>query len=291
MAVADQRILQGTAATLTVTFLDQDGVAADAAGAVTVGVAKADGTVVLTAGTATTHGTTGVYTVALTAAQTSSLDLLTATWTDAGDSSTTTSRHEIVGGYYVSIADLRAQANVDNTSKFPNAKLIAARRWFEDLAERYTGQAFVPRYGRVWANGSSSQTLRPSVGPLRSLRSARTYSDATNYTAFSVSELADVHVDPWCLHRRTLGYWWPGTSNLLLEVEYGHDRPPNDIREASLEAIRSHLLNDQSGRPMLSVADGAGGTTRYAIPGPDRPTGIPEVDTVLNRYRMVLGIA
>lgn len=286
MTVADQRILQGTAATLTVTMLDQDGVTADAAGAVTVRVQKADGTDVLAAGTATTNPAgTGTYAVALTAAQTATLDVLTATWTDAGDSSTTTTRHEIVGGYYATIADLRALANLADTSKFTNDELIAARRWFEELVERYTGTAFVPRYGRIWVSGSSSSSLLPNVGPLRSLRSARSYTDATTYTSFSVSDLADVQVDDWRLYRRSLGVWDYGTSNLLLEIEYGYDRPPADVRDAALIAIRSHLLNDQSGRPMLSVADGAGGTTRFAIPGDNRPTGIPEVDTILNRYR------
>lgn len=285
MTVADQRILQATAATLTVTLLNQDGVAAVAAGVVTVRVQKADGTDVLPAGTATTSGGTGVYTVALTAAQTAALDVLTATWTDAGDSSTTTSRHEIVGGYYVSIADLRGLQNLADTSKFPDVKLVAARRWFEDLAEQYTGLAFVPRYGRIWLSGNAGSSLLSTVGPLRSLRSARVYGDATTYTAFTAGELADVHVDSWSLYRRTLGYWNYGTRNLLLEVEYGYDRPSGDIREAALVAIRSHLLNDQAGRPMLSVADGAGGTTRFAIAANDRPTGIPEVDSVLNRYR------
>jgi hypothetical protein len=285
--VADQRILQGTAATLAVTLTDQNGIAADAAGVLTVRVQKADGTDILAAGTATTDATgPGNYTVALTAAQTTSLDMLTATWTDAGDTSVTTTRHEIVGGYYVSIAAIRALKNLDDTSKFTDAELVAARWWFEDLVEQYTATAFVPRYGRLWMSGTLTASLLPPVGPLRSLRSARSYTDATNYTAFSASELADVHVEPWSLYRRTLGAWPYGTTNLLLEVEYGHDRPTADIREAALIAIRSHLLNDQTGRPMLSVSDGEGGTTRFATPGADRPTGIPDVDSVLNRYRM-----
>ena len=126
-----QRVLRGAAATLTYVNLDADGVAADAAGAVTVGVTRADGTVLVAAGTATTKpgSTTGIYTVGLTPTQTAQLDLLTATWTvGVLTAAARTTEHLVVGGYMFSIDELRsARTGMDDVATWPTADMIAAR--------------------------------------------------------------------------------------------------------------------------------------------------------------------
>jgi hypothetical protein len=66
------------------------------------------------------------------------------------------------------------------------------------------------------------------------------------------------------------------------------DAPPHKIREAALIAIRTRIINDKIGRSVRSLADGAGGTTRYSFAGPGRPTGIDDVDVVLNSYPKVV---
>lgn len=285
--MADQRILRNRAATLTLTRYDQDGIAADASGAVTVGVTRADGLVVKAAGTATVHGLTGIYTVTLTAAEVgANVGQLTATWTDSGGVSTTVV--DVVGAYMVSVNEIRALPNLSDTAKFANAELIAARRWFEDLAERHCNVAFVPRFRRVRVNGTGvSQLLPPDPMPI-GLLSARTYTDATTYTAFDATDLADVLPAEGYLTRSTRGVWTAGVENLVIEYEHGYQSPPSDIKAQALVAIRAQLLNDQVGRPMVSIADGAGGTTRYSMAGPDKPTGIDTVDEALNANRFLV---
>lgn len=288
--MADQRILQAVAATLSVTMTDQNGVAAAASGAVTVGATKADGSTLIAAGTAT--GGTNPYTKTLTAAQTASLDILTATWTDAGDGSVNTTTAEIVGGYYVTVAEMRALKNLDNTSTFPDAKLIAARQWFEDAFERYTAVAWVPRYTRVRVDGNYSTTLLLPYQRVRTVRSVRTYSDATTYTAFSAAELADLHYRDWgAVQRGTLGHFTAGTANVVIELEHGYDEPPTDVKQAALVAIRDYLLTDNTGNRVFGVQT-QDGIIRSSAPGPDRPFGIPFVDEVaVSRSHKVPAVA
>ena len=153
--VAHQRIVRATAATLTVTLVDQDGEPSDAAGAVTVRVQRADGTDVLAAGTATTNPAgTGTYSVALTAAQTATLDLFTATWTVSGINVAVT-LHEIVGGVYFTVAEARARDASISTSAYTAEAVRQARAEVEQQCEMITGVAWVPRFRRascrLWA--------------------------------------------------------------------------------------------------------------------------------------------
>lgn len=282
--MADQRILRGVAATLSFTNVDQDGVAAAASGAVTVGVMSSDGSTVVAPGSATVGA--NPYTKALTAAQTASLDILTATWTDAGDGSVHTTTAEIVGGFHFSIAELRAQKNLADTSKFTNAELVAVREWWETLSESYCDQSFVPRYKVRRLSGTGGGTLSLPEWNLRSVRRVWVYSDADTYVAFTPDELADITPTSGTLHSRS-GYFTYGDQNIVVAYEHGLDTAPADIRQAGLEACRHRLLDQQQGPVVYSVADGEGGVTRFAMPGADRPTGIPSVDTVLNRYRYI----
>ena len=110
-------------------------------------------------------------------------------------------------------------------------------------------------------------------------------------TALTSSDWED-----WQLHesgklvRNTLTFTPPDSTvaerNISIAYEYGLDSPPDDIREAALIAIRSKLLADRHGLPSreLSISN-ADGIVSIAQPGTDRPTGIPEVDEVLNAYR------
>ena len=77
--VADEQIVAATAASLTWQPTGSDGEPADP-GTVTVGVTRSNGTVVLADGTATSGATSTPRSVDVTAAQTASIDWLTATW-------------------------------------------------------------------------------------------------------------------------------------------------------------------------------------------------------------------
>lgn len=291
MLVAHQRILRGSSALLDVTLLDQNGEPADAAGVLTVQVDKADGTNVLPAGSPTTDPVgAGTYQRSVTAPQTAALDVLSAVWSDAGDASTHRTLHEIVGGFYFSAAELRAfDDTLEDTTKYPTAKIQAVRREVEEECELITGTAWVPRYRRTRLSGKGIDSLLlPDWAP-RTIRSVRAYSDATTYTAFTAAELAALDpAEHGEITRLDGAVWTMGTQNLVVEYEHGFDRPPADLRHAAMTRCRSRLNMEKSGVPDRAtsyVPEGGGGTFSIAQPGrAGFETGIPEVDAVYKRY-------
>lgn len=287
--VALQRILRGRPATLRFTLLDSDGspIADDPQPAVTVQVDRADGTAVLAAGTATTSAGAGVYTRALTAAQTSSLDLLVATWTDTVSGTTTQTLHEVVGGYWFSVKEARdSDPTLADTSKYPTQSIIDIRTEVEDEAERIIGAAFVPRYRRLRLNGIGTPALRGIDQLVRSIRTVRVYSTPSAYTAFTAGELAAlVTDDEGLITRNDSGVFESGLANVVLEYEHGYDRPPTDLKRAALTRLRHRLNAPRSGIPdrATSFVSGEGGTFRLDTAGPEK-TGIPDVDAVYGSY-------
>jgi hypothetical protein len=300
--VAHQQILRGVSATLSVTLHDSNGEPAAPAGTVTVRVQRADGTDILAAGTATSAGVgTGVRTVALTAAQTATLDLLTATWTDSSAGAVTT-LHEIVGGYYFTLTEARAiEPSLDDPSKYPDALMLAVRREVEEEFERICSVAFVPRYRRVALDGTGTTSLWLHDPRPRVLRSARIYLDSVNYIAFTADDLTAVRLAEWGVIDRSLavanhlaGAIFPvGQRNILVEYEHGYDRPPAEIKRAALARLRYRLNLAKSGVPdnAQSYTAQNGATYRLARPG-QWATGSDEIDAVLERFSMrVPGVA
>lgn len=266
-----QRILRGVAAQLTLGLLDADGAAADAAGALTVEVRRSDGTVVVAAGSATEHPGTGSYRRALTPAQNNELDELTATWTDAGDASTHTTAHEVVGAYYFDLAAMRASdPSLADATRYPAADLLAARQEVEEEAERICGQAFVPRFRRATVADVAGE-LELTDHRIRSVRSLGVGSITVDPTKISIAG------------RVLSGSWPSGTATVA--YTYGWDAPPADLRRAALTRLRHKVNASRSGVPdrAVSFAVAEGGTYRLDTPSATR-TGLPEVDAVYARY-------
>lgn len=261
---AAQRLLRGATATLDVTLYDQNGDPADAAGTVTVGITKADGSEVLASGSSTTNPTgTGTYQRSLTAAQTATLELLTAIWTDGGDASTHTTLHEIVGGFYANDPDIRAfDTSLAEAGTYPAELLRRVRQEAEDECERITGTAWVPRYRRARFDGSGTSDLVVPTWRPRTVRSVRVYADATTYTAFTSGELQAIEtLEHGVLTRRDGNTWTAGIQNVVVEWEHGYDRPPEDLRHAVLSRIRyranMELVGLSESATRLVLADGS----------------------------------
>jgi hypothetical protein len=283
VAVADRRILAGSPATLSYQFQDADGVDAAPAGAVTVGVKKADQSVLVAAGTATGGSGTAPRTLALAAVNT--LELLTATFTDAGDGSTHEQDIEVVGGYYFTVAQARAaEPSLADTASYEQAAVVAARREVEDEAERICARAFVPRFCRDVLDGSGRSALKTTNPDLRQLRSLRIGGTLVDGVALDGLALADIGVDRagWLIHPDS---WPAGVGNIVPEYDYGWDRPPAELVKAAILRLRSRLNMPRSGVPdraeRIVLQEGA--TFTLAMPG-EFQTGIPDVDAVYWRY-------
>lgn len=290
------RVLQHTAAVLRLEVYGADGELSDPSPATaTVTVTTAAGTAVVTGATAT-HVEAGVFTATLTAAQTAQLDELTAVWT-LGDTTTRTTVHEIVGGFYFTAAlarDVERTLLADRT-KYPDPLVQSTRLEVEDECEYICDRAFVPRYTRVVLNGTGADYLILPRGDIRTVRSVHVLDVAgsSSSTAFTADELAALVWQPGTpldggdpmIRRGDAGWFAPGRGNVVVEFEYGLDQPPADLQRATIRRLRSRLTTEASGIPdrATSFSVTNGGTYQLANPGP-YSTGIPDVDAVYQRY-------
>lgn len=277
--IADDRLAAGTAATLTATFRDQHGESAAPAGTVTVKVTRADGTTLLAAGTAT--GTDGyARTVALTAAQTATLDTLTATWTDGGNNATITTRHDIAGGFYFTLAEVRAGEAALATG-YSTDQLVAGRRAVEDEFEGICGVAFVPRFRRVTLDGTGRAAILCPDPMLRTVRSVTI--DGTALDADALAGLA--LTDSGLLTRTDGGLFTAGAGNVTVGYEHGYDRPPAEIRRYAMKRLRQVMTESASAVPARATSFQVGDTGVFRLATASRwQVGDPDIDGALARW-------
>lgn len=289
LAPARQRILQRTAGVLTFTPLDPDGEPSTDPVTVTVGVVNSAGDSIVASGTATVAD--GVNrTVTLTAANTADLDILTATWTVSGVTVGVTT-HEVVGGYYFSVAALRlAEPHLADTSAYPTATLVRHRNEAENSFESWTNYAWVPRFSVVDIPCGGVLPLFA----IRSVRWVRNYSDADTYTLLTAGELA--LIDHTGYPAGVLGGTWYGTR-YVAGVEHGADAPPDYLVRRAQRWTRHLAMKQETSLSSAAVSytTPEGMTVNVGRTGTDwRPTGDEFIDEVLRRpdvdHRLV-GIA
>lgn len=274
------RILRTSKVTLTHTFT-VDEAATDAAGAVTVSVKRLDGT---DAGSGTaTHGATGVYTYALTPSVT--VDTWTVDWSGSIAGATVVARDivEIVGDFYFGLAEARSELQIPSTGVHAvTAATIAQKRTeVEQEAERICQVAFVPRFERQKLNGTGTAQLGTRRRFLRAVRAVTVAGVA--WASPDVAALT--FTDDGTITRPGGALWTAGAGNIIVEYEYGHDYPPEEIRTAAKLRLRSMLGRTSTGVPdrALSFITAEGGTYRVSTPARQK-TGIPDVDGVYERY-------
>lgn len=272
MTAADQRVLRNAKATLTATFRGADGEPVDADD-VTVTVARADGTTLVTDATAVAGTGTGVWTYQLAATHTAQLDVVTATWT--ATSGTTTTTHEIVGGYYFSITEaITAEPSIANTDA--RAVILATRSDVEDEFETICGVAFVPRYRRITLDGTGTHDLIVPDAMLRTIVAVTLDGTAV--------DTADVSCDANGIVYLRRG-WTAGRQNVTIAYEHGYDLTPSDVKRAAIQRLRQRLNMQRSGIPdrATSFQMAEGGGYRLDMAGIDK-VGTPDIDAVLARY-------
>lgn len=276
----------------------EDGVAIAADGNVTYTVTKADGTT-LTSGTAT-HVTSPHY-YKFDLAPQASLNLLTVAWTGvfSGLTQVQTDQIEVVGGYYVTLSELRALPGLADTTAYPNDTLIELRREFEDIAERYCRVAFVPRFARqrVVGNGRTSlllpslpngvvPVLRRNLDGTPAIYTASATDTTGTVTAFTLTNWSVTDFGQIVTDGDTLTLSTYGAANIVFEYEHGLDSPPGQIVKAGKDYIAAKAIENAQriGRDVLSRTDPSGFTERWSTPDWDanRPTGYLDVDRALN---------
>lgn len=276
------QVLIHTPTTLSVTFYD--GETAVDPGVTTVTITAADGTeLVADAATGGTDEDPRTYSLA---AQ-NELNRLTVLWEGAGGRKRTT-YVEIVGGFIVELADIRAEPNLSDTNRFPTAMLEDARDWFTDLATDFCGFSPVPRFAHevIDGTGSTRARLAHTHAYVRRIRYATIDGEEVDADTLAGWDLESGYLDTSFIGSVLVA----GRASITVGYEHGLDAPPADMQRAALTAIRWRLLSDKNqGMPdrVISVTNDIGGTVQYARANKRYPTGIDDVDATLVRYRLV----
>lgn len=199
---------------------------------------------------------------------------------------------------YFTTAELRALPDMDDSTRYTNARILAAAAWAVGIIEREVGTSFIGRTRTETYDGSATDgygiILRePFVISVTSVTE----------NGITVTPVPLVINDAGILVKydagaTTASAWLRGSRNIVVTYVGGYSAtPPADIKEAALQATRARLLStngragqNQRRRTLTTEA----GTFELAQAGKDAPTGFPEVDAVIVGWRDridVLGFA
>ena len=287
----DTQILRSRTANLEFSLYDSDGDLDDATTGLTVGVTSADGTEVIAAGTAATDAGAsrpGVWTKSLTAAQTGSLGILTATWKASSGNTLDVTTHEVVSGFYFEPGEFRDTEQAPS-SKFDDDRVKRARRQVEEDFERICDVAFLPRYARERFDGTGTTCILLPHTKVRTIRTVRVYSDSTTYTSFDSTELAALDIEGQLgieVIRTDGNTWTSGYRNIVVEYEHGYIRPPQSVKEAAMRYARHVLTQSKSGLSQRFIFEANTGATIGLARAEMWKTGIDEVDSILQRFSL-----
>lgn len=287
-----ERVLRNTAATISVTFYNGS-TAVEADGTVTVTAKRADGTTLLGPTAATNDPAVGVYSIVIPPQ--ANLNFLTLTWsgTFTGTAITIESYVEIVGGFFFSIAELRASDNALSITRFSNQQLIDARLSVETEFEDICGQAFVRRFASEYVEDVYDYDIFTQHYNPRKLLALK-----VNGTTYDVSTWEALYYVTTGSGGKSITLAGPalvatyGGNHVYIEYEYGMTQVPYPIKEKAIRRAKLNLLG------MASTIDPRAttmllpdiGQVNLATPGMrGLETGIPDIDVVLRRYAVVSG--
>lgn len=180
---------------------------------------------------------------------------------------------------YFTLAEAR---DLPDMAQFNDARIEAAAAGVVSIIEREVGTSFVARTvtDEIHDGGCGAIVLGAS------------YVISVTGASVSGSAVVGTLTAQHGILRMPSGTTTFATGNGNVQVTYqaGYStEPPADIKEAALKATRWKLLESKSNSDVsarqTSMTTDMGGTVNYAVAGPDRPTGYPDVDAVIVGWR------
>ena len=261
-----------------------------AVGPVTVKVT--DGAADLVATLTGAVGSDGVLTVTVPAADLSVLDEYEIEWqaTIGHVSQSWTTALEVVGGFYFTAAQFRALGKEFVST--PAENIYALRRLVEGFFERHCHVAFVPRSARCVVRGDGTPLLilpHVEVREIYELVVATPLSGAAlALTPTQIAALDQTRLAKGLLGLPMYGGHWPDVCgrwnrHSFLDMHYAHGktRVPPTVQNAALRLVREYVNLDGRVPPRAVLQATEFGNFRISTPGPNTPTGIPDIDEVI----------
>lgn len=266
-------LIQNQPGTLSLELRNREGALQNSSTVVNVVVTNPLGTIIATGNAL--NVAVGKYEFSLTPSQTATLDEFDVSWstTLGGASVPFVTRYQTAGGYYFSVQEAREfdKKQLGDVQKYGYDAIARMREEVEEDIEDECGVAFVRR-------GKRETLLNDYDDLILSRREVRAlYSAMLDGTALTLSE---IDVKPEGALERVSGF----NGEVTVYYEHGYELPPAPVKRAALTLLVSRLVPSNIDKRVISHTDESG-TRQYAVPGRDGPFGIPEVDSIVKRFR------
>jgi hypothetical protein len=183
---------------------------------------------------------------------------------------------EVCGGYLFEIAEMRDfDPAFADPANYSDAKIRAARTGAEQRLERACRVSFVPRARRLVLTGSGRTSVHLPDNAVRAVVSL-----AVDGEVFTADQLAELDVREWGRVIRGDGLVFDDGARVEILYQHGYDYPDFPVVQAAMLLAREYLVHSGlSSRATVEATEV--GFFRLSVAGPDRPTGLPEVDAVI----------
>jgi hypothetical protein len=188
---------------------------------------------------------------------------------------------------YTTVAVMRTLDGLSNATVYPDAILQEGIDFATALIDQYCGTSFEYKAFSLTLDGTDSESLR-LYGPEGPLMFPRTISSCT------IDGVAQTTSD-WVMYDHgvvvrdtgTFSYEHPGRNVVIAGTAGYSSAAPAEIAWACRTLARQYVLDLHSRIPdrALQVQSDLGNITIAQAGGPGRPTSLPDVNAVLNRYR------
>ncbi len=286
------RVLLGEAASLTLAPVDRDGTAVVCKTSVAVKIEDGAGETVVAAGVGSLSVDGKTFSYTLDPTKLTAYDTYVLTWTSyVGTPAVARSWQttlDVCGGHLFTIAEFKARGR--RLDELTAAQIRAVRVVAEDRLEEECGVAFVPRGGRAAVTVGTWRDETRLILPHVALRElyAVTVDDGDTATELTEAEVAtltvgDKQVGAGIVFCADADLWDEGDV-VTLHYAHGYDRPPAPVTNAALLLAGEYATPDVALPPRATSLSTDLGVFRVSVAGRERPTGLPEVDRVIERY-------
>lgn len=261
---------------------DEDGVAGNNTGDVTVTVLDATGTTVATGIAANDGGNgTGAHAYIPPTAVTNTLGSYTVrfTYVLTGVTYRTETPYIVYGQHLFEIADLRAHLpELADQGDYPAANIRAARDAATERLERAAQVALSTRATTVNLDGTNSSTIVLPNTEVTTVTGVDIDGDTQDLTNLVVYPDGRLTWDDGTI-------WTKGDANITIDYEHGFETTPDVWKRAAILLAVEYLV--PSALPQRAMSQSTDlGEFRISIANPDagRWTGIPEVDAIISEH-------
>jgi hypothetical protein len=185
---------------------------------------------------------------------------------------------------YFTLAEFRLLPNVSSEAKYPDDVVEAAADWAEGVIEAECGTSFTLRAHTEITDGTGNSDIILSWPFVAAITSV-----TVDGVGLSGPELAALSFFEGILRRPIGSTWSYGRANITVVYTAGYSAvPPADIKGAAMQATSYRLrtfYGDKGHSERATSVSNEMGTTSLAIADENHPTGLPEVDAAITRWK------